>query len=329
MRNQSPSKSYHKSKRGNHGNYDCRVCKGTHPLRLCRRFLSMNTIQRKETVQKYGYCPNCLAHVHSKNSCFSTSGCKYCKKHHHTLLHIHPRFHMQSNKYKSTTSDSKSSCSKSSDSKSSGSKSSDFKGSTSKLSNSSNSKASKSSFQRQTSESKNGVPKSATSSSEPSLSSILKQNVITLLPTAIVNVETKNGSYQGRCLLDSGSKMSYVSKKFVDKLNLMTLELDDEIMCPLTLVSSTDLNDKIHVILRVNNRIAITTPSQDLPEEIKKNFQNFVLADKNFYKSAPIELILGVDIYSKVVTDGIFVRSGLPTAQNTTFGIILYGTVSI
>lgn len=122
--------------------------------------------------------------------------------------------------------------------------------------------------------------------------------------------------------------MSSISKKYVDKLGLTTLELDGETICPATLWSSVDSNYKIEATLRVNNRISTLTPKETLPDSIRTSFQNFLLADKYFYKSSSIDIILGVDVYSRIIQDGIFIRAGLPTAQNTIFGIIIYGTFS-
>ncbi|XP_075157837.1 uncharacterized protein LOC142231103 [Haematobia irritans] len=69
--------------------YKCRVCNDIHPLRLCKRFLAMNPSRRRQEVERHGYCLNCLAHKHSKLTCFSKSGCRKCNHKHHTLLHRH------------------------------------------------------------------------------------------------------------------------------------------------------------------------------------------------------------------------------------------------
>lgn len=66
--------------------FACRICRKTHALKYCWRFRNMNTTQRMEAVKKYGYCPNCLAHSHSQGSCFTTTGCGYCQKRHHSLF---------------------------------------------------------------------------------------------------------------------------------------------------------------------------------------------------------------------------------------------------
>lgn len=273
----------------------CRLCRKVHALKSCKRFRNMNTTERQEIVKKYGYCSNCLAHSHSQGSCFTKTGCAYCHGQHHSLLHAHSR--LQKPSVKKTP-----------------------KASERRIESSVQSTESVSTTQT--------TMKSSSLSNTTSLTAILQQNAATILPTVLVKIDTKEGKYYARCLLDSGSRMSCISKKFVEELRLTTLELDDETICPVILWSCVDSHHKIEVTLRVNNRITTRTPKTSLPESIKLNFKNFVLADKNFYKSSSIDIVLGVDVYSKIMLDGIFVRAGLPTAQNTIFGIILYGTFS-
>lgn len=171
--------------------FTCRICRKTHALKYCWRFRNMNTTQRMEAVKKYGYCPNCLAHSHSQGSCFTTTGCGYCQKRHHSLLHTHAR--LQTSKW---------------------------------------------SWQSSTQKSPKCTTQKPRTSAQPtvlpnltSLTAILQQNAATLLPTALVKIKTNEGKHYARCLLDSAARMSSISKKYVDKLGLTTLELDGETIC--------------------------------------------------------------------------------------------------
>ncbi|XP_068158480.1 uncharacterized protein [Drosophila tropicalis] len=69
--------------------FRCRVCRGTHPLNRCRRFLRLNVEKRMRAVLANKYCANCLAHQHSGGSCLSGDKCRICEGDHHTLLHFH------------------------------------------------------------------------------------------------------------------------------------------------------------------------------------------------------------------------------------------------
>lgn len=290
--------NYRLSRRNTHSSksFICRLCRQTHALRVCRKFLNMNTTQRKEATKRYGYCQNCLAHSHSQGSCFTKTGCKYCHKKHHSLLHTHSRLNRPAIK----------------DSSSQGSSSNVLECRPS---------TSKSFDQKRCSTATASLPKATT------LVSLLKQNILTLLPTALVNLDTKRGKRSARCLLDSASKISCISEKIVEKMHLTTLELEGEVICPIKLYSCVDSNIQIDAILRVNNRISTRTPSENLPESTKRHFQNMILADKYFDRTSSIDIILGIDVYSRIIRDGLFIRPGLPTGQNTVFGIVIYGTV--
>lgn len=85
---------------------------------------------------------------------------------------------------------------------------------------------------------------------------------------------------------------------------------------------------KLETTLRVNNRISIHTPEKSLPKSIQNKFHNMMLADSHFFRSGPIDIILGIDLYSSVMSKGILCRSGLPAAQNTIFGWTIYGPCS-
>lgn len=68
--------------------FRCRICKRYHPLRKCKSFLKLTVEKRLRAVLLFNYCPNCLAHEHSANSCLQDTGCHICTKKHHTLLHF-------------------------------------------------------------------------------------------------------------------------------------------------------------------------------------------------------------------------------------------------
>lgn len=272
----------------------CRLCRKPHPLRTCRRFLRMNTTERQQAVRTYGYCANCLAHEHSQGSCFSKTGCRYCHKSHHTLLHINHR----------TKKPSQSRCARSPTPHDSTVKS------------------------PQPNEGSSSQAYNSTNSFQTSLTAILKQNAISLLPTVLVRIMHKEKIHYARCLLDTGSKMSSISSKFVEKIGLTTLALDEETICPVILESHHDSDCKVKATLKVNNRIAIRTPTESLPESLRNKFHNLLLADREFYKSSPIDIVLGVDNSSRIMSEGMINKSGLPTAQNTIFGWVLYGSFS-
>lgn len=279
--------------------YPCRVCKRPHPLRTCRKFLAMNVSERIRTVRHNKYCPNCLAHDHSQGTCFSKHGCKHCHKFHHTLLHVNPRR---------------------------------AKGRSPSRSQSPSLPPNPRSSTSATNHDSTTVqpPRRSsppTTSKSLSLSAILRQNTLILLPTVLVKIGSTTA--HARCLLDSGSPISRVAKRLVDKLDLTAYTLREETFCPLVLKSRFDSSSKVEGTFRVDNRVSLQTPTHSLPESYKKNFKDLFLADSKFFEAAPIDIIIGVDLYPKVMCEGVFTRTGFPTAQSTLFGWTIYGPCSI
>ncbi|XP_011881006.1 PREDICTED: uncharacterized protein LOC105569270, partial [Vollenhovia emeryi] len=65
----------------------CSLCKGTHYLSKCPKFLSKSSIQRRELIKRTNRCYNCLSAKHTVSECTSTFTCRMCQQKHHTLLH--------------------------------------------------------------------------------------------------------------------------------------------------------------------------------------------------------------------------------------------------
>lgn len=63
------------------------ICHRYHPLRLCRKFLSMDSKTRNNVVDIHNNCVNCLARSHDIRACQSKDTCHKCSLYHHTLLH--------------------------------------------------------------------------------------------------------------------------------------------------------------------------------------------------------------------------------------------------
>uniref|UniRef100_A0A1I8NJ76 CCHC-type domain-containing protein n=1 Tax=Musca domestica TaxID=7370 RepID=A0A1I8NJ76_MUSDO len=58
-----------------------------HALSACEGFRRQTPLQWYETVQRQGYCRNCLAKSHLAPDCPSLTDCRRCNDQHHTLLH--------------------------------------------------------------------------------------------------------------------------------------------------------------------------------------------------------------------------------------------------
>ncbi|XP_059219471.1 uncharacterized protein LOC131997352 [Stomoxys calcitrans] len=67
--------------------YSCGLCQQDHALSSCARFRGLTPFHRYETVERRGYCRNCLARSHLAPDCPSITGCRHCNYRHHSLLH--------------------------------------------------------------------------------------------------------------------------------------------------------------------------------------------------------------------------------------------------
>ncbi|XP_073819339.1 uncharacterized protein [Musca autumnalis] len=94
QRRQSRSRSGQRENRGERPSfwqYSCGLCQDDHAINTCPKFREKTPYQRYETVERRGYCRNCLARSHLAPDCTSLIGCRRCDHRHHTLLHGAPQ----------------------------------------------------------------------------------------------------------------------------------------------------------------------------------------------------------------------------------------------
>lgn len=274
--------------------YRCRICSKRHPLKMCKRFMNMNIVDRIQAVRQHNYCFNCLAHEHSHGSCFSKGGCKTCKKQHHSLLHVNQRLKKDIQDATSPKNAKPPSVEAAVD-----------KPSTSRPS----------------------TPSTLTSkTNEPTLVGFMRAHVVVLLPTAVVKIIAPKGAATARCLLDSGVPLSRISHRLVEAWGITSLSLLDETICSLQLHSRHDEEVSLSATFRVTNRIALSTPSENIPSSLKQSYQNLQLADPEFFNRSSIDIVLGMDYWQKFTIPGDICKHGLPTAMNTIFGYAICGS---
>ncbi|KYN50059.1 hypothetical protein ALC62_00087 [Cyphomyrmex costatus] len=73
------------------GEMKCRLCKSTHYLSNCHKYLSLPVERRRRTIFKLNLCYNCLG-SHRADACPSSHTCKKCHKKHHTTIHDDYKF---------------------------------------------------------------------------------------------------------------------------------------------------------------------------------------------------------------------------------------------
>ena len=65
----------------------CYPCNQSHHIRDCPKFLSLTPPERVRTAIDNELCLLCLSSSHISQQCTETVKCRFCKRHHHSLLH--------------------------------------------------------------------------------------------------------------------------------------------------------------------------------------------------------------------------------------------------
>ncbi|GFU31488.1 DUF1758 domain-containing protein [Trichonephila clavipes] len=137
----------------------------------------------------------------------------------------------------------------------------------------------------------------------------MNPDVLILLCTALIQVRDIWGNYQTcRCLLDSGSQTSLIRNECIERLGLRKEKANERTSCLGT--SDTRINGfaeiqftshfsfqiSFHASAYVINKIVGMIPHLDLDSSMRELFGDISLADPAFYKSGPIDVLLGVDL---------------------------------
>ncbi|GFU87449.1 DUF1758 domain-containing protein [Trichonephila clavipes] len=254
------------------------LCNAEHTLSRCDTFLKLSVQGRLDFVKTTNVYFNCLTPFHSVKTCKCKFRCKKCKKPHHSLLHI-----------ENVSAKGR-------------------QGAVNVL-NSTELSINAPVF--------SPVPISSTS--EPSENSRVvdvtscisdvNPDVQILLCTALIQVRDIWGNYQTcRCLLDSGSQASLITNECIERLGLRKEKANVRILC--LGASDTRLNglagiqftshfssqNSFHASFYVINKIVGMIPHHDLDSSMRELFGDISLADPAFYKSGPIDVLLGVDL---------------------------------
>lgn len=280
----------------------CECCANDHKLPFCKKFAKLDIEARRDFVHRNKLCFNCLGSNHLVYSCRQSTRCKICKKRHHSLLHS------SNNAFTQKSGDA-------------------------------------------------GEDRSADQNVISSSSAALKQdesNLINcfmsdsshiLLATALVKAESKNGTDMVlRCLLDQGSQASFITESTVQLLGLKKLPIKGHVsglggnktstlalksMVILKIQSRTDPSFILEVKAHVLRKLTTLLPERRVPLHMFSVLPSEGLADPTFGTPSKIDLLLGAEVYSQIITEGLIKGSASqPLAQNTKLGWILSGGIS-
>ncbi|XP_076392692.1 uncharacterized protein LOC105661897 [Megachile rotundata] len=267
----------------------CALCKKDHYIQTCDQFLKLSVEDRIQAVLAAKLCINCLRPGHAYNNCFF-SKCKKCHGKHNTLLHRD----LVSNK-ESVTIDSSSST---------------------------------------------VVPSTSKSpeSTPVSLSARVPSEV--LLSTALILIRDYQGKYQQcRVLLDSASQINLITEELASRLNLQKTKVDiplsgvDNIStrikyCIRSNIRSKNSNYSSNLFFYTIPQISSCLPSQRIDHSHFEIPRNIPLADPNYQIPAKIDVLLGAEVFYKLLCVGqIHLASSSLTLQKTVLGWIISGSI--
>jgi len=174
---------------------------------------------------------------------------------------------------------------------------------------------------------------------KPKITSLATGSSSVLLATASITILDRNKKPKTlRALVDPGSQVSLITTAAQRRLNLVTINSDTEINAVgernienngllQTAIKSKDGSESFTTNLHVIPKITTPLPSTDIPQATLAHLTSGKdLADPQYYRSAQIDVLLGADIYARILR-GNTQRQDNMTAQETSLGWILFGAV--
>ncbi|KAF9807251.1 hypothetical protein SFRURICE_002848 [Spodoptera frugiperda] len=288
VNNYSKSKAYAND---NEDSTKCPHCNQEYKLFSCKTFLELQPDAKRKAVAKYNLCKNCLqAH---RNDCMSRRRCRVCNSDHNTLLHdAYGKGNGQTSNHRPT-------------------------------------------HQNTVNDNKNKMPGNSSNH-------VYQEDLSeTLLTTALIKVKAYDGKLIVlRALLDQGSQTSLITERAAQLLKLPRSRCKGVIFgigatennCKgvITITCSSINNDytfdtDVFIMRNLVNKL----PNKSFKKPESWTFlENISLADPEFYESRPVDILLGAEIYSNIIQEGIIKQDkSHPVAQQTRLGWILCGNV--
>ncbi|XP_054091704.1 uncharacterized protein LOC128923458 [Zeugodacus cucurbitae] len=154
------------------------------------------------------------------------------------------------------------------------------------------------------------------------------QQKIALSPTALIKIRPATRFITVRAMINPVSPSTVILASTITRLRLRTQARGDSRVCDFMFRDNHGGQSEISVTAKIQRHQLPPTPVRSLEDHTLQHFQNLRLADNDFYKSAPVEVILGADIYSRLILPGLQPATvGQLVAQNTTLGYVISGVV--
>lgn len=288
-------KEVEKKDNTNNNKVTCVMCTNEHLLFQCEQFQKQSIDKRVEFVQSNRLCFNCFATNHNVKSCYRATCCRKCGRRHHTLLHFERTIQGPS--------------------------------------------------PIENAKSDNPVAETSTKpeSERKIVTHFIKENQNeVLLATALINVKSTNGYARVvRALIDQGSEASFVTEDTVQSLGLKRIpvsglvsgvgdgEMKIKHMVLFNLESIQNPKFSVQVQAYVLHTLTSFLPTSKIFIKDWSEIEEKPLADPKYGAPGRIDVILGVEIYSEIILEGLLKHpeNTGPIAQNTQLGWVLSGPV--
>lgn len=278
-----------------------------HQLKNCSKFKSITPKERFSFIKTNRFCVNCLSTSHTVRNCTSNEKCSSCSRSHHSLLHF------------ITKGDS-----------GEVPKSVDIATHTD-------------------GDQDNAMPDSlcACALEQQCFKTVCNQQPTKtiLLGTAICNIMDNSGTFlsTARILVDSASQRDLITLEFCKRLNLPIYPSETKQVCGvgdvknsiegyccLTLCSCTEESVRITIQPLVINKITGELPTSKIDTSSLNYLKHIKLADDRFSQPRGIDLIVGSDVFSRILRPHIISRApGEPVAIETSLGYIIVGQAPV
>lgn len=170
----------------------------------------------------------------------------------------------------------------------------------------------------------------------------IASNSLVLLMTAVVKIKDKDGElHECRALLDSASQSCYITEDLVNRLQLdkratwgtagglqsTPVAYSGETSVSLkSRLNNFEVNAQCYVIKNITGNM----PQRPIDQTKLALPRNVTLADPEYYRPRPIDILLSMQLYKKSIRDGIIdLGEDKPCLLNSIFGWIVAGEAPI
>ena len=297
--------------------FTCSLCNAAHYLSACPMYRGKPVAEKLDFLKQKNLCFNCLG-PHQFRNCRTAKRCRVCGNPHHTSIHR-----------TINSSDGPAPRASATQGTSSQPKQS--------VPIASGSQTSASALPRRE-DTESSVP----ASTNVALTSSTKYMPV-LLATALIKVTSCYGDqYEVRALLDQESEVSFITESLAQRINLPRQRVSLPIhgigaqrssvargFMNLSIASRVNPTFSLSIGAYVLAKLTSYLPSIRVVKKPWPHLDGLELADPEFSSTTQIDLILGAEVYSLILEEGLRRGGpGTPIAQQTALGWILSGSVA-